>query len=160
MSELVAALLGIVAGGLLTGAVDLFKAYRERRALARTAARLIFADRDRALSVIYVAVEKNDWWNDPLDEEMRAVNWSAYRDRLAAGIPAHDFTTIDGAFFKVGALQRGRAAGVKFADMQAAIEDTRLALVDAGGRILKASHSRRDRRMEAREPEPLTDYPV
>jgi hypothetical protein len=86
MSELVAALLGIVAGGLLTGAVDLYLADRERRMSARTAARLIFADRERALRVIDLAFVQNDWWNDTLDEELRFDNWVTYGSPRGLGV--------------------------------------------------------------------------
>lgn len=151
MSELVAALLGIVAGGLLTGAVDLYVAARERRTTARAAARLIYADRVQALNILGVALDADAWWTDPLDDMLRADHWTTYRDRLAGGIPAHDFTTIDGAFFQVVTLQNVRLNGVEFGNVRTGVEEARAAMEDAGDRIIKASHGRRGARREIRD---------
>jgi hypothetical protein len=148
MSQLVAALLGIVAGGLLTGAVDLYVADRERNASARAAARLMFADVMRVKSILEAALAEGGWWDDFIDALLRAEESTKYREQLAAGVAAHDFTTVDGAFEQVATAQAARAVGIDFASWRLNIDAAVSALDEASGRILKASHGRRGARKD------------
>jgi hypothetical protein len=56
-------------------------------------------------------------------------------------------------------VRRARAMDVTFANAKSLAVEARASLIEAGGRIVKASHGWRGRRKEARELKEFSSYP-
>jgi hypothetical protein len=150
-ASVIIALVGVVAGGLLTGAVQTWLNWRDRVRETRSAARLLFADYVRAVAALKSLVEIEVWWSDdlapPLDD------WRSRRAALAGAMDGEAWTTVDGAFTQLADLEASRQAHAAIegespltADSTAVEEaDEALhAMTAAGGELLVAGFTRRE----------------
>jgi hypothetical protein len=145
MSDAVIALLGIVAGGLLSGAVQLVVTWRERRNRSRAAARILFSNLWAAREAYEYALAAGAWW----DRSLPRGDWAKYRDQLAAGMDGVSFQRVSQAFYSLNSQDDARQAGRPFDrdSMETGFEDIKRAL----GIVIEESLTRRDRLQANRE---------
>jgi hypothetical protein len=90
-------LVGVVVGGLLTGAVQVFQEWRSQRTLSRTAARLLSAE----LSVQQWILEDRaaDQSAEPVSDDMPAVSdWPQHRAVMARALDDKAWIKVAGAY--------------------------------------------------------------
>lgn len=133
MTAALVGLVGVVVGVLLGGGVQVVVARLDRRAAARSAARLLYGDHILALSAIRTMAALEFWWSDEAAPPLEG--WRSFRGALAAWLGGQDFMTVDGAFYHVAGLETWRKAGLKPQDQ---VEDARIAVeqLHRAGRIL------------------------
>ena len=98
MSELVAGLIGVIAGGIVTGAVHVFQTYQDRRLKRRVAARLIYGELVMAGNALRRIAEKGVWPDKPPDFLDARTIWYAQREAFAAAVGAVDWDKIASTF--------------------------------------------------------------
>jgi hypothetical protein len=104
----------------------------------------------RATELLEAALVDGEWWSD--DASLTILkHWDQYRERLAPGVRAPDFTTIDGAFSRLRTLHALNESDEPCTDHLDLVLEAVQAQERAGGAIILASHSRRDRRRELEE---------
>ena len=153
MDSVVSGLIGVVAGGLLTGGVQTAQGWRDRVRARRSAARLVFGDYVGALGALRFLRDTGIWWRDDLAPTVE--DWRGYRTSLPAGIDGDAWTTVDGAFTQLGDLELSRrAARAIEGDAPLLADGTSVdsgreaydAMERAGAELLSAGFTRRDRR--------------
>jgi hypothetical protein len=90
-------LIGVIVGGLLTGAVQAFQEGRSQRILSRAAARLLSAE----LSVQQELLRKGATGEsaEPVSDEMPAVSdWPEYRAVMARALDDETWIAVAGAY--------------------------------------------------------------
>jgi hypothetical protein len=97
MSEIVAGLIGVVAGGLVTGAVQVIQNRQDRRLKRKVAARLISSDLSRANIALNEIVD-TDHWPDALSFEDMRARWRAQQEPFAAAVNAYDWYRVDSVY--------------------------------------------------------------
>jgi hypothetical protein len=93
-------LIGVVVGGLLTGAVRALQEWRSQRTLSRAAARLLSAE----LSVQQLILEDRAAYESagPVSDEMLAVSdWPQYRALMARALDDEAWVAVAGAYAKL-----------------------------------------------------------
>ena len=125
---------GVLVGGVLTGAIDQFRGWRQRRRDLRTAARLASSDAHTCALALQESLETGDWWPDL--EEPSTETWDAYRRDLIAELSPDDADTVQGAFVQVKRLQRARQDKALFSDWKESVEKATEAMGEAGGTLL------------------------
>jgi hypothetical protein len=140
---LVAALLGVIVGVLLGGAVQLFVSWRERKARSRRAARLLFGDCQLAIYALNLLIlERRIGWGDknapPLD------GWRQYRESLADAMEGAAFQTVDGAFYRIAQLETVREADIDQTDIEMDAEDALKQMEEARTLLLLEGFSGRE----------------
>lgn len=98
-----AALLGIIVGALLQGAVNLWLDERRESKRERAALRLLGQDLLRAESMIRTAVHRQEWW--PATWTVASSAWETQRELLAARSGSRDWGAIAWAFFNLYDLE-------------------------------------------------------
>jgi hypothetical protein len=141
------ALLSAIIGVLLAGGMQLAIAARERKVESRRSARLLFADWLHSLDAVEFLLEHEAWWSDkmapPLD------GWLNHRPMFAGAMDGLAFIDVDAAFYRVAALERSRALGVRPTDAQDDAREAYEMLSNAGGALLLEGFDRDERtRME------------
>jgi hypothetical protein len=133
MTAALVGLVGVVVGVLLGGGVQVVVARLDRRAAARSAARLVYGDPILALSAIRTMAALEFWWSDEAAPPLE--DWRHLRQALAGSLSGPDFQTVDGAFYRVAGLETWRKAGLKPEDQ---VDDARAAAeqLQRAGRIL------------------------
>jgi hypothetical protein len=109
MTTVVAALLGVVVGGLLSGAVQMTVAWRERQRAGRVAARLLYMHLWWAEGGLDLTV-KAQGWSDLADWEGACAAWAEQRVALAGALNTNDFLVIAAAFTGIERLRKWSAA--------------------------------------------------
>lgn len=87
--------MGIVVGAILSGTIQLFIDWRNRRTASRIAARVLFSDLFSAMEAYVEAVELKRWWRRG---ELPLEGWKTYRDGLAAVMNGEKFNEVNAAF--------------------------------------------------------------
>jgi hypothetical protein len=111
VSQSLAALLGAIAGALLTGLAGLYAAREKRRNQARAASMLLVDAMIDIAETMQVAINAEVWWQAglPLDA------WTTQQTALAkGGIPGRHFHSLAGVFSMAGRLERRRLDGQPF----------------------------------------------
>jgi hypothetical protein len=98
MSEIVAGLIGVIAGGLVTGAIQLFQAWQDRRLATKIAARLILIDLYEAANYVETALKGGRWAHHPDTFERPVADWRAQREAFAATAAVGDWVVVSAAF--------------------------------------------------------------
>jgi hypothetical protein len=106
--EAVFALIGIVIGAILSGTIQLFIDWRNRRTMSRAAARVVFADLYAAMESYAEAARKKRWWTRG---DLPLEAWHQYRDALAAVMDGDAFNIVNAAFQNVAYYDALRRAG-------------------------------------------------
>lgn len=104
MSELLAGLIGVVAGGLVTGAVQVFQTWQGRRLQRRVAARLIAGDLTRSLRVTELILEYDRWPNTALTFDTEIADWRAQREAFAAAVSTYDWHMVASVYDHLAVL--------------------------------------------------------
>jgi hypothetical protein len=86
---------GLLAGAILTGAMDAITRWHERRLEKRAAARAIFGDLHWALELLKESLVEKDWSQIPSPP---TEDWVKYRDALSNGMSGTAFHTVGGAY--------------------------------------------------------------
>jgi hypothetical protein len=94
MSEIVAGLIGVIAGGLVTGAVGLFQTWQARRLKSRVAARLIVGDLLRAENSLEFLGPLSGWPEKPVDFDTELAMWESQREAFAAKVSTYDWRMV------------------------------------------------------------------
>jgi hypothetical protein len=96
MTGAIFGLVGVIVGGLLTGAVASFRDWRSQRALSRAAARLLSAE----LSVQQAIIEQRAAAADePVSDDMPTVaDWPEQRVVMAKVLDDETWITVAGAY--------------------------------------------------------------
>jgi hypothetical protein len=141
MSEVLTGLVGIVVGGVLTGAIEQWGAWRARKRDLRTATRLILTDAVQSASLLEFALENVEWWPDNLRPPTE--EWQQYRQDLAAAMSPDDLDTVQNAFRYLTVLDNQRQGGKSFASSRKAIEEVRDAVHESAGVLLSYTRTRR-----------------
>lgn len=127
MTAAIFGLLGVLVGGLITWAVELWQARYQRREKGRVAVRLLLDEFGTCLSRAEASLDQGIWWlpeNDlPLDV------WHIHRADLAAVLPIDDW-------LKLGVA----ALAIEQMDQAARREDPETRELTAEGRELLAGH--------------------
>ena len=96
---MLAALIGIVAGAVATGAVQTWHRSRDRKLASKVAARLILGDLYVAEHAIGRIVEGGRWPMRNMPTFQRELEtWGTHRQALAAGVDATDWTRVAAAY--------------------------------------------------------------
>lgn len=110
MSNAAIALIGVVAGALVTGAVQSLAAYIERERGARVAARLLYLALSEADASMQAAKQLQEW-NPPTDDwSVFTREWETHRLALARVVNTRDFLAVAAAFSGIGVVARLRTA--------------------------------------------------
>lgn len=110
--ETVAALAGVVLGGLITGGVTFLMQWRRERRDANAARRVVESELTEAARAVSDALDGGGWppgwdrWGKRWSE-----SWAMYRPVLAVGMPDDAFEKVAGAYLYMGLLENGLAAG-------------------------------------------------
>lgn len=98
MSEAIFGLIGVVVGGVLSGAVQWAMTRRDERGATRRAARLVRSElremRDLLTTWLGFAAWHWSWWESPRE-------WVEHRDVLAAGVSAEVWELTERAYARV-----------------------------------------------------------
>jgi hypothetical protein len=152
--------LGVAAGSLAAGGVQLLTAHLDRGRSARAAARLIYMDLAMAKAALASAVTKS-FWNPYINWQGFHQAWSEHRTALALVLSTTEFTTVDSAFSGIGHIASIRATFDADPELpKEPMEETVLDLmrtwapgVESASVILwRASLSRRERRHNWQRP--------
>lgn len=121
MGEAEIALLGVIAGALVTGLMTVYSARAERRNKARASAMLLVENLHIVRGFVQSAVERDDWWRSPLPLDA----WLEHRDALANGsIPGRYFHTLAGLYSILEWMERERIRGAPLeAERAVALEE-------------------------------------
>jgi hypothetical protein len=111
VDESLIALIGVVTGAVLTGAVDQIAAARRRKREAQAAARVLVAELLRARRTIRNARAAKEWWEVNLSEN----DWPDYRDRLAVALSTDEFHRVAAAYFLLKTREDARDCGEPYA---------------------------------------------
>jgi hypothetical protein len=114
MSELLAGLIGVVAGGLVTGIVQVFQARQSLSLKRRVAARLISGDLARASNFVDDLHEKDRWPETPIDFEAERHTWLAQREAFAAAVTMYDWAMVAAVYEKLVELADAAQPGREF----------------------------------------------
>jgi hypothetical protein len=110
MSDLVAGLVGVVVGALLTAGTSVYMARRREKRDARAARRIIQSELKEAAQAVDEALDHKEWptgWTKKTWSE----SWSMYRPTLALAIrDDEEFDKIATAYLDMGLLETGLAA--------------------------------------------------
>lgn len=99
VSELLAALIGIVAGAIATGAVQTWHRSRDRKLASKVAARLILGDLYLAEHNVVRLLEAGKWPEQNMPTfERELETWETNRQALAAEVDATDWTRVATAY--------------------------------------------------------------
>lgn len=137
-------LLGVIVGVLVS--VQLIVAARERKLESRRSARLLFADQLHATSAIEFLLEHDAWWSDEMAPPLEG--WR--RHSFAGAMEGVAFLDVDGAFYRVAALERSRNLGVPPADARDDAQAALQMLEKAGDALLIEGFRRSSRVRMAR----------
>jgi hypothetical protein len=90
--------LGVIAGAVTSGVVQIVQAYRTRREGAEIAARIIYADLH--LAWIEVTNQMANHLDTPVDPDLSRflVAWTSQKNAFASGVEFGDFHVVAGAF--------------------------------------------------------------
>jgi hypothetical protein len=153
VEELLAALIGIVAGAVATGGVQTWHKARDRKLAARVAARLILGDLYIAEHTVGRIVEGGHWpdRNMPTFESELDV-WVENRQAFAAAVDATDWTLVAAAYKDLVDLPEVAEAGRGFtADELRALAAVRKRLDDAAEVAARHAAPERERDRVVRE---------
>jgi hypothetical protein len=123
-------LLGIVVGVLLGGGVQLLVAERERKAMSKRAARLLFADCQLCLDAVQWLKMGDRRWGPPNKPPL--AGWRHHREALAGAMEGPAFQTVDGAFYRVANLDAWIETGDDLADIEIDAEEAAQQLEEGG----------------------------
>ena len=151
-SEIAYGLGGLLAGAILTGAVDVAIGWHQRRLAKRAASRAIFSDLYWARTCIEEALEKETW--DEIPPSVSA-DWVRYRDALSNGMRGTEFHRISGAYHELQVLNHIKARGEDFGEARCKGAADRFR--EAEKVIARESLTWRDRRWMKAEDHQLTD---
>jgi hypothetical protein len=152
LSELFAALIGLVAGGLVTGAVQVFQTSQARRLKRRVAARLISGDLITAELLTDAILEHDRWPSPPMSFDAERDRWFAQREAFAAGVSAFDWFMVESVYDHLATLaDMSRPAQPLSTDDRAAIEKQRKRLKVANSVTADRGSSRREAREVVRK---------
>jgi hypothetical protein len=98
MSEVLAGLIGVIAGGLVTGILQVIQTSRARRLECRVAARVILADLIRIGGTVEQQAGVPNWRDDPVNFDREFAVWAAQREALAAGVTTYDWYAVAMAY--------------------------------------------------------------
>jgi hypothetical protein len=94
-TEIIYGFAGLLAGAILTGAMDAITQWHARRLEKRAAARAIFGDLHWAHELLKQALSEEDWSQIPSPP---TEDWVKYRDALSNGMSGTAFHTVGGAY--------------------------------------------------------------
>lgn len=151
MTEVLTGLIGIVVGGVLTGAVEQSSAWFGRRRDLRTAARLVAADAERNVALIEHALKRGEWWPD--HRRPTTKDWAQYRQDLATEMPIDDLDIVQTAFTRLEIIDDERQQGRSFASLQESLEELRPVALRGGALLLSYSRTRRERKLVKKQKE-------
>jgi hypothetical protein len=151
MSELVAGLIGVVAGGLVTGAVELFQTWKDRQVKRRVAARLIAGDLMTAQQLVKLIVEKKRWPTSTVSFDAEYETWVAQREAFAAAVSAYDWNMVASVYEHLLSLAEAAGRGQPFTDDdRSSLEKDAKRLAEAIKITIARSASRREQRHAVR----------
>lgn len=104
MSNAAVALIGVVAGALVTGAVQSLAAFFERERGARVAARLLYLALAEADASMQAAKQLQEWNPPSTDWTGFGREWEAHRLALARVVNTNDFLSVAHAFSGISLL--------------------------------------------------------
>jgi hypothetical protein len=147
MSEIVAGLIGVIAGGLVTGAVEVVQAHQDRSLRRRVAARLITADLDVAAKYVDRVREAEGWPDEPRPFAGAWETWKAQREPFAIAVSVNDWHDIGSAFESLSEIERTARPGKPLnAHDEAMLAETADRLSDALQLAIQRSAPRREHR--------------
>jgi hypothetical protein len=144
MSEVLTGLVGIVVGGVLTGAIDQWGSWRARKRNMGTAARLVLADAIDCGGMLEAALEKGEWWSTAIQPATK--EWWQSRQDLATTMSPSDLDTVQNAFRYVTILEARHQAGDRFLPLRKSILATVAALYEAAGALMHLTRTSREMR--------------
>ena len=109
MTTIVAALLGVIGGALLSGAVQMTIAWRARQRAGRVAARLLYMHLWWAEAALDLSVRAQAW-SDFADWGGACAAWGKHREALAGALNTSDFLLAAAAFIGIERLCKWTAA--------------------------------------------------
>ncbi len=139
-------LIGVVAGGVVTGAVQVIQTWQDRHLKRKVAARLIYADLMVASNWVHWTLKERRWPEDPGFDGMR-TRWYAHREAFAAAVSGTHWNTVAGAYeyLAVMARQWGKAKALDDGDEQ--VLQQHATMIDGAAEIaFTRSASRLERR--------------
>jgi hypothetical protein len=102
--SIVAALLGIIVGALLKGAVDVWLDERREKKQERAAVRLLREDLSVAHNALVTSLEREEWW--PPSWPLSWTAWEAHRELLAGRLAPEDWTRVASGFSIIEIIDR------------------------------------------------------
>jgi hypothetical protein len=140
-SEIAFGLGGILLGALLTGAVEVFSDWNQRRLVKRAAARTVFGDLHLMVDRLRVVLEDENWSELPSSS---SDDWILYRDALSNGMPGPAFHIVAAAYNELRILGHVREVERPFNEVRCRAALDRF--TEAEEVIESESLTRRDRR--------------
>jgi hypothetical protein len=110
MSTAVAALIGVIAGAIVTGGIQSTVAWFDRGLAARSAARLLYMQLYEAQFAIEDLQERRSWEAMITDWTSFGKGWDRHCEDLARVLGTKDFLVVSSAFSSLANLARGRMA--------------------------------------------------
>jgi hypothetical protein len=98
LDDLVSALAGIVAGGVLGGGAQVYRDHRANLVRARSGARLIIEEFVQANRMIRTALDREDDPEWRVDEPVTAESWPEFRDAVVPHIDFAEWRAAQTAF--------------------------------------------------------------
>jgi hypothetical protein len=112
MSTALAGFLGIIAGGLLTGAIQTATSWIDRRRGGRVAARLLYMHLWWARDAVAAAYTEK-YWNPDIGWDLFAATWQEQREPLAVVMNTPHFLAVASAFNAIDQLALIRNNDIK-----------------------------------------------
>lgn len=123
MSDAIFGLVGVVIGGLLTGALQVFQQRRSDRAEARAVARLLSAELSEQLQYLDALVNQ-----DPaVSKQAPTISaWPEYRAAMARLLDDRTWQAVAGAYVELSRMNSSQAMDVQSLDKLVGLAHERL----------------------------------
>jgi hypothetical protein len=147
VSELLAALIGIVAGALASGLTQFLFSRRDLTLSRIRSARLVYGELVAASDWLASVLRDREWGPDLGLMETVVPTWREERRNLAAAVPPDVWMTMDGAFYQVRQALAGAQQQVAFSDGITQMVERAIVAVDlAAEELLDAAYKGRLRK--------------
>jgi hypothetical protein len=97
-------LVGVIAGAILTGGIQVAVGWFDRRLAARSSARLLYTELHAADEIIGALLETPIWSRMIFDWRQPGAMWEKHREALARVLATDDFLKVSSAFSSIANL--------------------------------------------------------